>query len=187
VLEYSVRSVTATTATVALRGDMTGERWSQRLRAFLEDRYISDGVRLVELDLEEVVAIDLDGIGALAALARSATERDKRIVVVSPSAQVENRLRQTGILRFLSDEATWESEDDRRRSDGPGAWSRAAAFEHAYADLRKRTALVALGSWFLRASARREIQRSRDVSVFGSPVAPRSLLARAQRAAENVA
>jgi len=186
VLEYSVQSVTASTAAVALRGDVTGEQWANRLRAFLEDRYISDGVRLVELDLEDVVAIDLDGIGALAALARSATERDKRIVVVSPPAQVENRLRQTGILRFLSDDPmARESEDERHRSDGPGAWSRAAAFEHAYADLRKRTALVALGSWFLRASARREIQRSRDASAFGSSIAPRSLPARAQRASEN--
>jgi anti-anti-sigma factor len=105
VLEYSVPSKTGSTVTVALRGDMTGEEWTQRMRAFLDEQYVADGVGLIALDLSQVEAIDLDGIGALVALARSSQERSKRLVILGPTPSVEERLRRTGMLAFLTSAA----------------------------------------------------------------------------------
>lgn len=101
-LEYSVVSETGSTVTVALRGAMTGEDWATRMTEFLDEHYVQDGVSVIALDLSQVRAIDLEGVGALVASARSAEERSKRLVVLEPSDVVERRLELTGMLAYLT-------------------------------------------------------------------------------------
>lgn len=102
VLEYSIPSRSGSTATVALRGDMVGEEWATRMRGFLDEHFVEDGVSLIALDLAGVQAIDLEGIGALVALARNAERRTKRLVILSPTEAVERRLEMTGMLEYLT-------------------------------------------------------------------------------------
>lgn len=101
-LEYSISSKTGSTVTIALRGDMTGEEWVTRMKESLDEHFVSDGVSLIALDLAEVRAIDLEGIGALVALARNAERRSKRLVILSPTQTVERRLELTGMLEYLT-------------------------------------------------------------------------------------
>lgn len=101
-LEYTVPSETGSTVRIALRGDMTGEEWVTRMKEFLEEHFVNDGVSLISLDLAEVRAIDLEGIGALVALVRNAERRSKRLVILSPTEAVERRLEMTGMLGYLT-------------------------------------------------------------------------------------
>ena len=101
-LEYSVASRTASTVTVALRGDMVGEAWATRMREFLQEHFVEDVVSLISLDLSEVRVIDLEGIGALVALARNAERQSKGLVILSPTEAVKRRLETTGMLGYLT-------------------------------------------------------------------------------------
>ncbi len=112
-LEYSIPSLTGSTVTVALRGTMTGQEWGERLTTFLDEQFVADGVLLIALDLGEVASIDLDGIGALVALAKRAEGRGKRLVVLSAPPNVERRLEKTGMLEYLT------SGHHRRPADTP--------------------------------------------------------------------
>lgn len=101
-MEYRIDSQSGSTVTIGLRGDMLGDDAPDRLRAFVEEHFVADGVALIALDMSAVEMIDLEGVAVLASLARSARRRGKRLVVLGPQPRVEEKLRQTGMLDYLT-------------------------------------------------------------------------------------
>ena len=102
-LEYAVRHVAAGEVVVALAGELTGEEWSNRLRRFLEEHYVNDGVSVIRLDVQGVSLLDLEGVATLALLWKEATRRGKALVVEGAQHQPAQKLRQAGMLELLQE------------------------------------------------------------------------------------
>src|SRR5207237_4106221 len=66
---------------VGLSGRLTGHAWTDKLRRFLEERYVDDGVRRIHLDLADVTEIDEEGLATLKAIEREASERQKELLL----------------------------------------------------------------------------------------------------------
>lgn len=88
---------------VTLSGTLAYEPWTDRLRSFLEQHFINDGVKEIRLDLGEVDRIDLEGVATLIVLRREAEARGKRLVVEHAQGSVRRRLELTGVLELLED------------------------------------------------------------------------------------
>jgi anti-anti-sigma factor len=101
VLTYEVVSHSGDEVIVALSGSLADDNWTQRLRDFLEEHYISDGVQTIRVDLAEVVRMDLEGVATLVILSKEAARHGKRFVVGGVRGQPAEKLEQTGTLRYL--------------------------------------------------------------------------------------
>ena len=86
-----------------IEGEMVDEEPIGALEKALEEQYVDDGVRSIALDLHDLRALDLEGIGMLLTLRREAERQGKRLVIRDPTGQVQDKLRTTGVLRFLED------------------------------------------------------------------------------------
>jgi len=86
---------------LGLSGGLLGNLPSARIRHALEEHYLDDGVRRIRLDLRGLATIDLEGVGFLIQLFRESQRRGKSLTVERARGSVRDRLRTTGILRFL--------------------------------------------------------------------------------------
>jgi anti-anti-sigma factor len=101
VLTYEVVALGEDEVVVALRGSLADDNWTQRLRDFLDEHYVNDGVQTIRVDLAEVVRMDLEGVATLVVLSKEAARRGKRFVVAGVRGQPAEKLEQTGTLRYL--------------------------------------------------------------------------------------
>jgi anti-anti-sigma factor len=88
-------------ALLRLEGDLSGRLWTDMIREHLEDHYVDDGVRLIQLDVAPVGFIDNYGVATLIALYKESRDRGKRFSVVGAQGQVQEKLRTTGVLKML--------------------------------------------------------------------------------------
>jgi anti-anti-sigma regulatory factor len=72
VVHYEVVERVGDSVDLLLRGRMVGETTARRLHEALADHYVDDGVRRIRVRLEALEFIDLEGVGALLDLWRSA-------------------------------------------------------------------------------------------------------------------
>jgi anti-anti-sigma regulatory factor len=100
-LDFRVLEPSGDAVHVVLRGQLAFEPWTDRLRAFLEEHYVNDGVSLIELDLEGVDRIDLEGISTLLVLRAEARSNEKQLVASNSSGQVRRSLEERGVLAYL--------------------------------------------------------------------------------------
>jgi ABC-type transporter Mla MlaB component len=77
---------------LGLSGELTGHGWTDKLRRFLEERYVDDGVRRIRLDLGEVTELDEEGLAALKAVQREAAERHKELLLEGTTGQLRSLL-----------------------------------------------------------------------------------------------
>lgn len=100
-LRYEVRDEPGETVIIWLSGSFTQEDWTARLRGFLEEHYINDGVRIIMLDLGEVEEIDLEGVATLMILLRESDDRGKRLMTQNARGRVRVKLEMSGVLTRL--------------------------------------------------------------------------------------
>src|SRR4051812_12717840 len=86
---------------VRLAGELTGDSSTADLEQWLEEHYVDDGVRTIRVDVSEVELLDLEGVAALGLLAAEAVKQDKVFVVEGATGQVERKLEETGLVRYL--------------------------------------------------------------------------------------
>ena len=96
-LDYQVTERRGQEASILLKGELSDDVPSERLKKALEHHFIDDGIRTLRVDLSEVRSIDLEGIGVLLALWREARDRGKHFVIAGPSEQVIDRLAVAGL------------------------------------------------------------------------------------------
>jgi anti-anti-sigma factor len=84
-----------------IEGELVGEEPIGALEKALEEQYVDDGVHWIALELRDLHALDLEGIGMLLTLRREAERQGKRLVIRGATGQVRDKLRTTGVLRFL--------------------------------------------------------------------------------------
>jgi ABC-type transporter Mla MlaB component len=82
---------------LGLSGELTGHGWTDKLRRFLEERYVDDGVRRIRLDLGEVTELDEEGLAALKAVQREAAERHKELLLEGTTGQLRTLLVAEGL------------------------------------------------------------------------------------------
>jgi len=102
-VDYEVLDREGDYAYLILRGALTGDVASERLKADLERHYVDDGVRTIRVELSHLESITLEGIAILLELWKESLARDKRFVVENPQAQVRDKLLVTGLLGPLSE------------------------------------------------------------------------------------
>jgi anti-anti-sigma factor len=103
VVDYEVLDREDDYACLLLRGELTGDISSGRLKAELERHYVDDGVRTIRVVLEDLDFITLDGIGVLLELREESLARGKRFVLGDVGGQVRDKLQRTGLLDPLSE------------------------------------------------------------------------------------
>ena len=86
---------------VQLAGELTGEPSTEELEEWLEEHFVDDGVRTIRIDLSGVTQIDLEGVSALGLLAAEGVKQDKVLVVEGATGQVQRKLEETGLARYL--------------------------------------------------------------------------------------
>jgi ABC-type transporter Mla MlaB component len=90
---------------VALEGeienDPAGPDWPQRLRGFLMEHYVNDGVSVIRLDLTAVRRIDVKGVATLLRLERAARDHGKVLTVSNAGGQPAALLRRMGAAERL--------------------------------------------------------------------------------------
>jgi ABC-type transporter Mla MlaB component len=82
---------------LGLSGKLTGHGWTDKLRRFLEERYVDDGVRRIRLDLSDVTELDEEGLAALKAVQREATERHKELLLEGTTGELQSLLNSEGL------------------------------------------------------------------------------------------
>ena len=82
---------------VGLSGQLTGHGWTDKLRRFLEERYVDDGVRRIHLDLANVTAVDEEGLATLKALQRESEERQKQLLLEGTQGELQEMLLSEGL------------------------------------------------------------------------------------------
>jgi anti-anti-sigma regulatory factor len=82
---------------VGLSGRLTGHSWTDKLRRFLEERYVDDGVRRIRLDLSKVTALDEDGLATLKALQRESEEQQKTLLLEGTQGDIRALLVNEGL------------------------------------------------------------------------------------------
>jgi ABC-type transporter Mla MlaB component len=100
-LEYEIARRGGEEVVVALRGVLAEEDWTDRLKDFLEDHYIDDGIRLMRIDLSRLQRIDAGGMATLAVLWAEALHRGKSLVVEGATGPVRIEMDRAGALRPL--------------------------------------------------------------------------------------
>lgn len=86
---------------VRLAGELTGDASTEDLEEWLEEHFVDDGVRTIRVDVSEVRLVDLEGVAALGLLAAEAVKQDKVFVVEGATGQVQHKLEETGLVRYL--------------------------------------------------------------------------------------
>jgi anti-anti-sigma factor len=86
---------------VLLGGELSGESSTASLADWVEEHFVDDGVLRIRIDLSQVTEIDLEGVAALGVLAAEALEQGKAVVLEGASGQVERKLEETGLIRYL--------------------------------------------------------------------------------------
>ena len=87
---------------VALHGELAYVDWTARLRTFLEEHYIADGVRRIRLDLSDVSMLDLEGLATLIVVWKEAGRNGKALLVEGLDGQPLEKTRQTGLFEMLT-------------------------------------------------------------------------------------
>ena len=82
---------------VGLSGRLTGHAWTDKLRRFLEERYVDDGVSRIHLDLANVTAVDEEGLATLKALQRESEERHKEFLLEGTNGDLRAMLMAEGL------------------------------------------------------------------------------------------
>ena len=83
---------------------LSGELSSDTPAAAVErtlDGYLNAGVRRIQIDLEGVDSIDLEGVGVLIDLQRRSEQRGRSMSIEHAHGPVRDKLRTTGVLQFL--------------------------------------------------------------------------------------
>jgi anti-anti-sigma regulatory factor len=96
-LEFHVEERGGEHVLVGLSGALTGHGWTDKLRRFLEERYVDDGVRRIHLDLSEVTALDEEGLATLKALQRESDERHKELLLEGTNGDLRALLVSEGL------------------------------------------------------------------------------------------
>jgi anti-anti-sigma factor len=86
---------------LALRGELSEQFWTKRIRHVLEEHYVDDGVRVIRADLSAVRFMDNHGVATLLALYKESLARGKRFVVEDAVGQPREKLKVAGVLRIL--------------------------------------------------------------------------------------
>lgn len=158
---------------VWLSGEL--DMWStDAFAAAMRDAVAAGGA--VVLDLSRLSFLDSDGIRSIISVARQLSGRGC-LILHNPSAHVAKVLDVVGIDGLPDVHLIDARHGDRALPDGPGAWTRTAAFVHTLVDrefrmervratarrtahLRRRTALLVDETRGLRATGRRRVPRS---------------------------
>jgi anti-anti-sigma factor len=102
-VNYTVEKRGANSVRIALHGELAGRVWTERIRAGLEEHYVDDGVRSIEVDVSGVTFMDNFGVATLMALQRESAGNGKRFTVRSAQGQVREKLHVTGVIRVLQE------------------------------------------------------------------------------------
>jgi anti-anti-sigma factor len=86
---------------VALGGELTGEESTPALEEWIEEHFVDDGVATIRIDVSEVSQIDLEGVAGLGLLAAEAVKQQKELIVEGATGQVQRKLEETGLVRYL--------------------------------------------------------------------------------------
>lgn len=86
---------------IALSGSLADEDWTRALRRFLDPYYEDDTVEFIQIDLDQLDRIDLEGVATLLRLSADAIEIGKAIGVTGAHGGVWSKLRQTSALSHL--------------------------------------------------------------------------------------
>jgi anti-anti-sigma factor len=105
VLRCRVAERTDDVVVLVIEGELVDEEPIGSLEKALEEQYVDDGIHRIALDLREVRELDLEGIGMLLTLRREAERQGKRLVIRGATGQAQDKLRTTGVLRFLEETA----------------------------------------------------------------------------------
>ena len=101
VVDYEVVAREGERVVLQLRGELTAALQTDTLREALEEHYVDDGVRRIEVDIAPLRFLDSYGVATLVALHKESRERGKRFVVGGAQGQVREKLRVTGVLEIL--------------------------------------------------------------------------------------
>jgi anti-anti-sigma regulatory factor len=96
-LDFRVEERGGEHVVVGLSGRLTGHGWTDKLRRFLEERYVDDGVRRIHLDLANVSAVDEEGLATLKALQRESEERHKQLLLEGTTGDLRAVLTAEGL------------------------------------------------------------------------------------------
>ena len=100
-VDYEVVAREGERVVLQLRGELAATLQTDALREALEDHYVDDGVRLIEVDIAPLRFLDSYGVATLVALQKESRHRGKRFLVGGAQGQVREKLRVTGVLRIL--------------------------------------------------------------------------------------
>jgi anti-anti-sigma factor len=103
-VEYRVAERGRDYVVVELRGELSRSGRAEWLRDALEEHFIDDGVRDIELDLSELTFLDALGVSTLVTLMKEAQRRGKRLRVERVHDQVLGKLREMGVASILGAE-----------------------------------------------------------------------------------
>jgi anti-anti-sigma factor len=101
VADYEVVEREGERVVLQLRGELTESLQTEALKEALEEHYVDDGVRVIEVDLAPLRFLDNYGVATLVALQKESRDRGKRFHVEGAGGQVREKLRVTGVLRIL--------------------------------------------------------------------------------------
>jgi len=100
-VDYEVTERTGDYVRLILRGELTGERPAEHFKRDLERHYVDDGVRIIQVEMEELTALSLEGCAVLVELWEESHRRGKEFELVHPTGQVKAKLAMTGLLKPL--------------------------------------------------------------------------------------
>jgi len=87
-LAYEVAEEFDSTVSVTVTGSLADEDWTRSLQKFLAPYYDDETTEFIELDLDQVDRIDLEGVATLLRLSADAIERGKALSGRSSSRRV---------------------------------------------------------------------------------------------------
>jgi ABC-type transporter Mla MlaB component len=100
-LDYEVTERFDSTVRIALSGSLADEDWTRTVRRFLDPYYEDDNVEFIQIDLDQLERIDLEGVATLLRLSADAIERGKTVGVTGAHGGVWSKLQQTSALSHL--------------------------------------------------------------------------------------
>jgi anti-anti-sigma factor len=86
---------------LGIKGELEEGLRTEALGDALEELFVDDGVKVIQVDLSPVTFLDNYGVATLMTLHRRSQERGKRFLVQNPRGQVKEKLRVTGVLGVL--------------------------------------------------------------------------------------
>ena len=101
-LTYHVDHPEPDDVVVHLHGELSRNPASRRVERALEEHYVDDGVRRIHMDLNDLEAIDLEGVAVLVHLYRESQRRGKVFTLEHAHGAVRRRLDTTGVLRIMA-------------------------------------------------------------------------------------